>query len=121
MLGMIIPTREIRSSPFAERNRPDSSIWQMIAKTAEAPGANLFVCKPDIHYAGLKLAGECVLAVTLVILMGVLAGVSMAVMDADLTRLLVWTRTGGQKQRCVNMPYQIRKADGTWRSGNRQP
>lgn len=46
-------------------------------------------------------------AIVLVLLTGILAGLTLAVMSVDVTRLRVWVRTGGEKQRFVLGLYEF--------------
>ena len=64
-----------------------------------APGTPLDKSEPN------KCQGSCwslwMAAIILILLTGILAGLTLAVMSTDVTRLRVWMNTGGQKQRSV--------------------
>lgn len=98
---MVIPTQEIQSSLLKEHDISISPRWGRISNAAEVSRAGFFPCIPGEPSTGLMFAAECILAIILVILMGVLAGLGLAVRSVDLTKLLVWTKTGGKKQRFV--------------------
>jgi hypothetical protein len=52
-------------------------------------------------YRGWRWGFHCLFAILLVLLTGILAGLTLAVMSVDVTRLRVWMNTGGEKQRFV--------------------
>lgn len=101
MFFMAISTRGVQSSPFPQIDPSVSTSWRSIAEAAETSVATSSICRPLEHHSRLLLIGECILAVILVILMGALAGLTLAVKSVDLIRLMVWANTGGQKQRYV--------------------
>ncbi len=58
-------------------------------------------------YGGWRWGFHCLFAILLVLLTGILAGLTLAVMSVDVTRLRVWMNTGGEKQRFVLEPSSL--------------
>lgn len=63
----------------------------------KAPGSPIQV----EQYSSWAWGLEIVLVILLILLTGILAGLTLAVMSVDVTRLRVWMNTGGEKQRSV--------------------
>ena len=53
------------------------------------------------RFHGAAWYGFAALALLLILMTGLLAGLTLAVMSVDMTRLRVWTRTGGPKRQLV--------------------
>lgn len=82
-----------------------SSSMEVIESTLAA-GAKPFQirqsnCDVPKHFTPLRMAGDYLGAITLILLTGILAGLTLAVMSVDLARLVVWTKTGKERQRFV--------------------
>lgn len=58
-------------------------------------------CGPIDYVQGGVWWGYLFVAIVLVALTGLLAGLTLAVMSVDLARLKVWTEIGEAKQKCV--------------------
>lgn len=75
-------------------------------------------CGLSDQYTGWRWWFHVFIAVVLVMLTGVLAGLTLAVMTVDVTRLWVYTKTGEEKQRFVLKLYSIFAAHGFCRQGD---
>ena len=75
-----------------------------IVPVAGAPPLTIGCKDLPKKYTGAKWWGECIFAGVLVLLTGLLAGLTLAVMSVEMTRLRVWMKTGGRKKRSATLP-----------------
>lgn len=68
--------------------------------TIKAPSPSIFSAKFQ-ECKGLCWVFMVFMTVLLILLTGILAGLTLAIMSVDATRLRVWMNTGGPKQRSV--------------------
>ena len=90
----------VRSTPLPER-LPCPEIWASNSFPSASTSNPSDCSNPPKELLGWQWGMGCLFAVVLVLLTGALAGLTLAVMSVDVTRLRVWHNTGGERQRFV--------------------
>ena len=67
------------------------------------------ICKHRELFKGWLWITMLIVVIVLVLLMGTIASVGIAVLSFDMTQLMVWTKTGSEKRRFVQVFVALRR------------